>query len=235
MRWAALAVYAVVVGSYFTTLYDPLDSGEDDGWAIDLALAAVHVGVGAALRSPRAMLLSVPVAVAGILTSDSALEGVGAVVGSVLGAGLIAAGWGLAELAGRSRFGAAAVAVGGLAPALVVWTVAAAQTAERSDSPHASPSLEARLPNPYDNLSDVCGKVEPEYAARLRRKAAVLIRELRDRPDLLVTVTYTYSEVPSETREITVRELAEEKLADMDEHGGPCPEVERPLREGVSQ
>ena len=233
MRWAALAVYAVVVGSYFTTLYDSLEPGEDDTWAISLALVAVHLGTGAALRSARALLLPVAVAVIGILMSDGGWEAVGAVVGSVLGVSLLTAGWGLAALAGRVRFGPAAVTAVGLAPALVVWTVAAVQTIDRSDSPHAPPSLEARLPNPYDRLSDVCGKVEPEYAARLRRKTDVLIRELRNRTELLVTVTYTYSEVPSETREITVRELAEEKLDDMDEHGGPCPEVERPLRQAL--
>jgi hypothetical protein len=43
-----------------------------------------------------------------------------------------------------------------------------------------------------------------------------MIRELRRHPDWLVTYTYYYEDAPEgERKEITVRKLAEEQLADL--------------------
>jgi hypothetical protein len=54
---------------------------------------------------------------------------------------------------------------------------------------------------------------------------------LRRRPDRLVTYTYYYSDDPEERRDITIRELAEEQLEDIESNGPDCdPELERRIR-----
>jgi hypothetical protein len=50
----------------------------------------------------------------------------------------------------------------------------------------------------------------------------VLVRELRRRPNDLVTYTYFSEEEAPERRDITVRELAEEQLKDMDAACSPA-------------
>jgi hypothetical protein len=237
VRAVALVAYVAVVGSVFTPLYDPLTSGRDQTWWIVGALAAAHGGVGAALRRPRGLLIPLPVAAVAIVTSDGPLAMVAAVVGPVIGVGLIAAGWGLAEAVRRARPGPAAVAALGLGSAVAVWGWAAAETIGRFDSPHAPRSLEAQLPNDDLGLGVMCERdAEPDDARRARGHLETLIRELRTNPDLLVTFTYTYSDEPSETREITVRELAEEQLNELEEGFQPdCPEAERRLREALGR
>ncbi|MDQ3934069.1 MAG: hypothetical protein M3340_05490 [Actinomycetota bacterium] len=237
MRAAALAAYVAVVGSVFTPLYDPLTAGRDRTWWIVGALAAAHCGVGAALRRPRALLIPLPVAAVAIVTSDAGLAMFAAVAGPLIGVVLIAAGWGLAEALRRTHRGPAAVAALAFSPALAVWGWAAAETIGRLDSPHAPRSLEMQLPNDDLGLGVLCDpEAEPDDARQARGHLETLIRELRDNPDLLVTYTYTYSDEPSDTREITVRELAEEQLDDLEEGFQPhCPQVERRLRDALGR
>lgn len=228
--WGALAAYAAVVGAAFTPLYDPLELGRDDSVWILVGLAAAHVGAGAALRHPRALLLPLPVAALSVALSDYGLELIFALIACFAGFLAIAIGWGIAQFADRLRAGAAAVLA--FAVAFVPWVWGAVETIGRLDSPHAPPSLEAQLPDDQTDVAAVCGHVEPEYAAEVRTKVEALFRQLRANPDLLVTYTYVYSDEPSETYEITVRELAEEQLDDL-EANDECPELQRRLRDAI--
>ena len=116
-----------------------------------------------------------------------------------------------------------------LAALPVLW--AAAATAERGE--HVPASLERQLPIEA-SLGNLCPGAEsdPEFVRRLRRQTGVLIRELERRPDDLVTYTYYDAHSADEDRrEITIRELAEEQLADIESGGPRCvPELERRIR-----
>jgi hypothetical protein len=115
-----------------------------------------------------------------------------------------------------------AVAAGCYAVALLPTVWGTIETLERG--PHVSPALQAQLPT-FASFANLCGDGEtrPELERRLRASAAVLIRELRRRPNDLVTYTHYSEEGPDENRDIAVRELAEEQLGDMHNAGGACP------------
>jgi hypothetical protein len=231
---AAVVVYALLVATVFTPLYDPLLSGDDEsGWTL-VVLAGAHIGAGAALRRCAAFLLPLPVGAAGVVLSESPLETAAAVVGPVLGAALIAVGWGLA-IATR-RGGAAAIASFLVALGPAVW--AAIEQIDRSGSRHAPPELEAQLPIEL-TLGNLCpGAETPAPTVRmLERQAEVLLREVRAHPDWLVTYTYYYSDTedPEDKREITIEELAQEQLQDLEDFApGDCrPDLRRRLREAL--
>src|ERR671914_410218 len=56
----AVAIYAALVLSLATPLYEPFGSGRDDSWALVVLLAVAHLGLGAAIG--RAWVLALPVA-----------------------------------------------------------------------------------------------------------------------------------------------------------------------------
>ena len=65
----------------------------------------------------------------------------------------------------------------------------------------------------------------------MRRRAEVLIRELRRRPNDVVTEVTAFADGSDERRDITVRELAEEHLDDMESPTPECdPELQRRIR-----
>ena len=93
-------------------------------------------------------------------------------------------------------------------------------------------AVQSELPT-EESLGNLCpgASTSPQLERDIRRRADVLIRELRRRPDHLVTYTYYYSDEPEERRDITVRKLAEEQLADIASGGPHCaPELERRIR-----
>jgi len=79
------------------------------------------------------------------------------------------------------------------------------------------------------------GAETPMTAAQdIRRRAEVLVRELRRRPNHLVTYTYYSAHGDDERRDITGRELAEEQLKDLESNGPDCdPDLERRLRSAM--
>jgi hypothetical protein len=225
--------YVVLVGSVFTPLYEPLSSGEDDSWAVLVVLAGAHVGAGAALRRRAALLLPLPAGVLGVIVSESPLATAFAIVAPLIGAATIAFAW---HIAWRAEV-ALGLAIAAFAVAAVPAAWAGIEQIDRADAPHAPPALEAQLPIEL-TLANLCPGAEtpPALTRKLKRQAEVLLSELRTHPDWLVTFTYYYSDTedPEDTRDITIRELAEEELQSLEDGGGDCqPELKRRLREAL--
>lgn len=227
-----LATYAALVVSPATPLYDPFGSGRDDSWALLVLLAAAHVGLGAVIR--RAWVLALPVALSVLAFATGGGEDL-AWLALVLGAPalvlLTAVGIALGRAWPHHSF---AIAAGCLVIALVPVTWAAVETTRRG--PALPDSLQSRLPTKL-SLGNLCpGAGTPAQTERgLRRGAELLIRELGRRATHLVT--YTYYDAHSgdeERREITLRELAEEQLKDLEAGGPDCsPELQRRLRRAI--
>ncbi len=99
--------------------------------------------------------------------------------------------------------------------ALLVAGLAAGCGAHRGA--HVPPEVQKSLPVDY-SLGNLCPGAEtsPALARRIAATADALIRELHRRPDDLVTYTFEYEDADSQTRDITVRELAREQLGDLD-------------------
>jgi hypothetical protein len=96
----------------------------------------------------------------------------------------------------------------------------------------ARASAEARLPIELSS-GNVCPDAETpvDVERDVRARAEALIRELGRRPNELVTYTYYDGDgADDEAREITIRELAEEQLADLDSGGDCAPELQRRIR-----
>jgi hypothetical protein len=221
-----LAAYAVLIASLATPLYDPLFSGDDEWWALPGLLVFAHLGLGAAVG--RWWVLAVPVVASlGFFLQGGAeaLAWLWVFVGAPLL--LLITGIGLAFR--RVRWIPAVL----FAVAALPTAWAAAETAERGE--HVPASLERQLPLDV-SLGNLCPGAESDRAfiRDLRRQTDVMIRELERRPDDLVTYTYYYSDEPEERRDITVRELAEEQLADLEAGGRNCaPELQRRIREAL--
>jgi hypothetical protein len=86
-------------------------------------------------------------------------------------------------------------------------------TAERVPS-----AVQRQLPLEY-SLGNLCrGAQTPRSLdASIRRQVEVLLRELKRRPDALVTFTYEYEDRDAVTKNITIRTLAEAQLSDLKE------------------
>ncbi|MEX2253030.1 MAG: hypothetical protein WD649_02660 [Thermoleophilaceae bacterium] len=69
----------------------------------------------------------------------------------------------------------------------------------------------------------------------LQHQAQVLLRELDQHPDSLVTYTYDYSDEPDEVRDITVRQLAREQLQEFKDYASEkCrPQLQEQLRSRI--
>jgi hypothetical protein len=110
---------------------------------------------------------------------------------------------------------------------------------EESEAPHLPQSVQRQLPIEL-TLGNLCpGAETPRWLVRdLRRRAEVLLRELRERPDFLVTDIVYYEDGEEERQIVTVRELAERQLLDLREGRsdlGECsPDIQRRLDEALS-
>jgi hypothetical protein len=219
-----LAVYAALVASLATPLYDPLSSGEDDWWALLVLLAFAHLGVGAAVGRWWALLLAVAVSFAAFLLGGAEEL---AWLALILGMPALVACTAIGVALRRVRW----IAAGGFVIAALPALWGAAETSRRGE--HVPASLERRLPIEL-SLGNLCpeAETEPEMERRLRRQTEVLIRELGRRPDDLVTFTdYDAQSADEDRREITIRELAQEQLADIEAGGPNCaPQLERRIR-----
>lgn len=224
----AIVAYTALTATLLTPLYDPFATGRDDSWAVAVVLVAAHFGLGAAVG--RAWTLAVPLVVVFAWFFAEGAEGL-AWIGLFFGAPTFftatAAGWAAGRWVrhGRSVGAAAAFAVA-LAP--IAWAL----TQHFGRGPHVPADVQAQLPVDL-SLGNLCPGAEtpPRLLRELRRSAAALERELRRRPDHLVTYTYYWADQPAERREITVRELAEEQLEDLQTGGRRCaPALQRRLR-----
>ena len=225
----ALVVYAGLVGSLFTPLYEPLTTGRDDSWAMAVVVVGAHIGVGAAVDRPWVLLLPVLFAVAAFFADGAEALSLLILVFGIPG-GLLATALGRAGAAALRRHAVAlAVTVFGCTLIPVIW--ATIETAQRATAPHVSGAVQARLPTD-ESLGNLCPGAETprKITRRLQRQVEVLIRELDRHPNWLVAYVYYYSDDPPERRNITVLELAEEQLRDL-ETGGDCvPELQRRIR-----
>jgi hypothetical protein len=227
-----LVIYAALVLSLATPLYEPFGSGRDDSWALLVLLAAAHVGLGSAIR--RAWVLALPVAlsiVAFVTGGGEELAWLALLLGAPALILLTAVGIALGRAMRQHSF---AIAAGFLVLALVPVIWAAVETTRRG--PTLPDSLQSRLPTKL-SLGNLCpgAGTSAETERDLRRGAELLIRELGRRATHLVT--YTYYDAHSgdeERREITLRELAEEQLKDLEAGGPDCsPELQRRLRRAI--
>ena len=228
----ALVVYAALIGTVFTDLYEPLAQGRDDSWAVAVVVACAHLGLGIGVARAWVLLLPVGAGAALALTADEL--GLLVLV-FVLPALMIltALGWGLGRLASQR-----APLAAGVAFAIALWPVAwaASDQLHRARARHVPAAIQARLPTD-GSLSNLCPGAEAPPALRrdARRRAEVLVRELDRHPDDLVTYTYILSDEPDPRREdITVRELAQEELEGLKANGPRCElALQRRLRAGI--
>jgi hypothetical protein len=217
----ALCLYAVVVATTGVLLY------EDDVVSYLVVLAAAHIGVG--LGVGRWWVIVVPVVFTVLAVALAQHDGIVfvlvlAVVPLVL---LTAVGWALSH-------GPRWLVAGGLAicAGAVIVPAALAQVQRAKRGPHVSAALQRQLPV-RESLGNLCPGAETpaDVEREIRAGADVLLRELRRRPDDLVTYTYYYSDGGgTDTRDITIRQLAKEQLADLEAGGRDCaPDLQRRL------
>ena len=208
---------------------DPLDATTRG--VLLVLVAAANLALGAAIR--RAWVLALPVAVSIIAFLAGGAEGLAwltILVGAPVLVALTAVGVWLGRALGPR---ADAIAIALLVVALLPTAWAAAETSRRG--PHVPAAIQGRLPTEI-SLGNLCpgSETSAEVERDIRRRAEALLRELRRRPAQLVTYTYYSSDGDDERRDITIRELAEEQLKDMDAYGPNCdPDLERRLRKAM--
>jgi len=219
-----LAVYAALVASLATPLYDPLFAGDDEWWLLPALLVFAHLALGAAVGRWWALVLPIVFSfVFFLLGGAEELAWLWLIVGAPLLFAVTAIGLAFR----RVRWVPAGLFALAALPAL--W--AGAETERRGE--HVPASLERRLPIEL-SLGNLCpgAGTEPRIERELRRQSEVLIRELGRRPDDLVTYTYYDAHSADEDRrEITIRDLAQEQLADLETGGENCaPDLQRRIR-----
>lgn len=215
---AVLVAYVVLVGSLATSLYDPLSDGRDDSWALLVLLAGAHLGLGVVVRRAWVLLLPGALTVTGFVIAGG--EGLAWLILMFEGPAVIAVtalGWLLGRRLGRH---AAPVAVAAFVLAAFPGVWAALESAERG--PALSSRARRDLPTgAYTLVQDLCSIGDSRFdrsyfrgaRRRARREFAALERGLRSRPNAVVAVRFVPADSPgTETREITVRELAETHL-----------------------
>lgn len=122
------------------------------------------------------------------------------------------------------------VAIAAFVIAALPGSWAAVETAKRG--PHVAAGVQARLPTEL-SLGNLCPHTETPGALRreLRSGAQWMVKLLRRRPNHLVTYTYYYEEGDDERRHITIKELAEEQLKDLEDGGPGCaPKLKRQIQ-----
>jgi hypothetical protein len=218
-----LVVYVALVASLVTPLYDPMLDG-DYFWLVAAMIVLAHLGLGAAVGQAWVLVLPVAASFVAFLLGG-AEELAWLAIFLVMPVLVIATATGL--LLRRFRWVALPCFAAAAVPAL--W--AASETVRRGE--HVPAALEQQLPIEY-SLGNLCPGAgsPPELERRIRRETEVLIRELGRRPHDLVTYTYYDAHSADEDRrEITLRELAEEQLADIESGGPNCvPDLERRIR-----
>lgn len=119
------------------------------------------------------------------------------------------------------------IAAAAFALALMPVSWGALEMTKRATAPHVSARVQANLPT-KESLGNLCPGTETprNEIKRLRRQGNNLIRELRRQPNALVSYVYYWSDEPPETKDITVRELAEEQLSSLTSADQNC--VPRP-------
>ena len=223
----ALAVYLALMASLGTPLYEPLSDGRDDSWGLVVLFVGAHLAVGIIVRRAWVLLLPIGLAVVGFLFSGA--NGLAWLI-LMFGAPVLIAATALGWLLGRrltqhaTPIGVAAFIVAAM-PGL--WAVV--ETAKRGA--HVSASAQRALPTMAPFLvQDLCFKGDSRFdrahadeaGRRARRQFAALERSLRAGPDMLVTVQFAPADAPGlETREMTVRELAETQVGGADPSGLP--------------
>jgi hypothetical protein len=224
----ALALYVALMASAATSLYDPLENGDDDSSALVLLYVAAHVGLGVGVA--RAWVLAVPV-IPGLIgfAITVADDPFGAWSGLILGVPVAVIATAIGWFIGK-RLGAQLVPV--MAAMFVVATVPAAwagyEQIKRSSAAHLPRAVQRELPIDESLASDCEGDRGVDASGR------ALLRELDRNPDALVTYTYYYSDGPDpETRDITVRELAEEALSDLRSNPGCRSELRHRLEDAL--
>jgi hypothetical protein len=229
----ALGSYVVLIGTVFSGLFEPFTQGDDDSWAIVVVILCAHFGL--ALTVARAWILVLPVLLSVVLAIAA---GEAAALVLILGLPplliVTALGWVLGRVLGRRALLGAALAFG-----VALWPVAwaASEQLDRARADHVPKAVQARLPTQI-SLGNLCpGTATPPAVRRdVRQRAESLVRELEGHPDDLVRRTLYLEEDPDPLREdITVRQLAQEQLEDLETNGGSkCePALQRRLREGI--
>lgn len=226
MAWTLVAVAAVLV----VLGGDRLNHTDDAAaWASGVVVFGACFAVGAAM--PRSECLIAPALLA---TVTAVVDGsylawlvfffALAVFGAATGAG-----WLVGRFAGRAAAPLAWVAAS--AAAIGVVPVVAAEISHAT-APELPPAAEQQLPL-YGVGTTLCQGYPEEQAEQVQQDRA-LIRELRSRPDHLVTVEYIGGEGETDKVDIRVRELAEEELEYLEKQGPDChPDIQRELREGL--
>lgn len=223
----ALAAYVALMASLGTPLYEPLSDGRDDSWALVVLFVGAHLAVGIVVRRAWVLLLPIGLAVVGFL-----LSGAGGLAWLILmfGAPVLIAATALGWLLGRrlTQF-AMPIAMAAFIVAAVPGVWAAVETAKRGA--HVSVSAQRALPTMASFLvHDLCFKGDSRFdrkyadeaGRRARRQFAALERSLRADPNMLVSVRFATADAPGfETREMTVRELAETHVGGADASGLP--------------
>ena len=218
-RRALLGVgaYIALAASLFTPLYDPFLVGDAVPWPPPALLIAAHVGLGAAVARPWAFAAPVALGVAAV-----AVDGVGGAepAATAVAVAILMALTGLGWAAAALPRGPDAVPAAAFAIATVPAVCAAVVTIDRAWLPHVPAELRAQLPLEA-SLGNLCPGAETPRSARvqLERQAEVLLQELRRRPNDLVPYTYRWAHGGSDTKQITVRELAEEQLMALEDAG----------------
>jgi hypothetical protein len=191
-------------------------------------LAAAHVGLGVGIGRAWALLVPAVLSIAWLAASGA--EGLAYLI-LILGApapvGLTAIGWALGKGPRRLRDGTAIACVAG-----VVLVFAVGVAAEPRRGPHVPASVQRQLPTNV-SFGNLCpdASTPKELEREIQRKADVLLRELDAHPHHTVTRTVYYSDGGGEdTEEITIRQLTEEQLSDLETGGPGCdPQLKRRL------
>jgi len=221
-----VGIYVVIVVVAFAT---PLF---DDSFS-PVLLVAMHLGLGVGVARPWALAVPLVTAVAGLLIAwpdDDGLTSFLVIVATVPAAALTAVGWALGRA--RPRISVTAGVICGAACALAL---ASAVVGRAQRGPHLPPSVQARLPLKL-SLGNLCPGAESSEAVLrdVRARGEVLVAELRARPNHLVKYTYYWAHVGEDIKDITVRKLAEEQLADLESGGfsgsGCAPDLQERLR-----
>jgi len=230
-RGLVLGLYAAFLGSLLSPLYGPLSTGDDDTGALLVLLCAIHAGVGGGVA--RWWVLAFPVGLCLAAFVANGAEAL-AVLYLFLGLPVLTFSTALGVAIGRrlqQRSDAFAFACFAIAALPAAWAVA--ETLRRG--PHVSAAVQTQLPTTL-SLGNLCPGAEtsPGTDRDLRRRTEVLIDQLQRRPNDLVTYTYYYSDDPTEEKDITVRELAQEQLASLEDNGQRCdPRLQRRLRDAM--
>ena len=208
-----LVLYAVVTGTAFLDIYAPLEQGRDDTWALLVLLGGAHVMLG--LGVDRLWALALPAIPCWGAYFAEGGEGLITLVVLFLWPAtvvLVGIGYWIGRAVGDVRTVlTAAVSACSLWP--FAW--AATETIKRSFADHLPAQVQAQLPLDQ-SLATLCDGAGNERDARV----SALVRELKERPSHLVTYTYYWADDPPEQRDITVREVGEEQLRELESQSG---------------